>query len=140
MNNPNPNLKTCSRCNISKDENSNFYNRPSRKGTMSWCKDCFNLYTNLRHMEKKYKAIDYLGGKCMDCGIDNTLVLEFHHRDPNVKDSTVTGILGRKWDRLIEEIEKCDLICANCHRIRHASYLSDQLPSPWQDSNLRVSS
>jgi predicted HNH restriction endonuclease len=53
-------------------------------------------------------------------GYDVTVVaLEFHHRDPATKDFAIGGFSG-SLKRLVSEALKCDLICANCHRIRHA--------------------
>ena len=56
---------------------------------------------------------------CIDCGNSYpSCVMEFHHRDPSEKSFTIGEELGRNRDRIIAEIAKCDLICANCHRIR----------------------
>ena len=62
---------------------------------------------------------------CVDCGESNILVLEFDHRDQRKKLFTITQWKGFKnseysVDDLLEEIEKCDIRCANCHRIRTA--------------------
>ncbi len=57
---------------------------------------------------------------CVDCGVVyHPVVMDFHHRDPASKLFNI----GRKWGStsislLLEEIAKCDLICANCHRLR----------------------
>lgn len=73
-------------------------------------------------------AIDYKGSKCMDCGLltDALSVYEFHHRDPSLKEFKVFILWTKKfdWDLVKKEIDKCDLLCANCHRIRH-----------WNDGN-----
>jgi hypothetical protein len=54
---------------------------------------------------------------CMDCGVKYIpAVMEFHHRDPSEKDGTVTKVA---YTKMREEAAKCDLLCANCHRIRH---------------------
>ena len=54
---------------------------------------------------------------CMDCGIKYPpAVMEFHHRDPSTKVSTVSSMACSK---MAEEAAKCDLTCANCHRMRH---------------------
>lgn len=56
---------------------------------------------------------------CTDCGESNPVVLEFDHlRD---KKFVIAGELDRKpWKVILEEIEKCEVVCANCHRIRTA--------------------
>ncbi len=59
---------------------------------------------------------------CMDCGENNILVLEFDHRDPRKKLGNVGEMLakGTSYERLEAEMDKCDVVCANCHRIRTA--------------------
>ncbi len=61
---------------------------------------------------------------CADCGDHDPVVLDFHHRDPSTKVFSLGAggqwlTLGRK--RLTEEMVKCDVLCANCHRRRHAN-------------------
>ncbi len=59
------------------------------------------------------------GGRCVDCGyVGPPAGLEFHHRDPGTKDFAISGF-GGSWSTLLAEAAKCDLICANCHRLRH---------------------
>lgn len=71
----------------------------------------------------KQRAVEYLGGKCLVCGYDRCIeVLEFHHRDPAQKDFGIAASGScRSWDRIQTELDKCDLLCANCHRERHAA-------------------
>ena len=71
----------------------------------------------------KQQCVDYLGGKCSVCGYDKCIeALEFHHIDPSTK-KTNNG--GRGIDRRISfesqkpELDKCVLLCANCHREAH---------------------
>lgn len=69
----------------------------------------------------KVKSIEYLGGKCIRCGYNKyTEVLEFHHRDPSKKDFGISerGVT-RSWNDIKSELDKCDLLCANCHREVH---------------------
>ena len=57
---------------------------------------------------------------CADCEERDPVVLDFHHRDPSTKQGNFGDslrMLGRK--RLAEEMDKCDVLCANCHRRRH---------------------
>ena len=58
--------------------------------------------------------------KCINCGNNDFRVLEFDHLDPNQKDFSVgEGLkLGYSFDRILNEIEKCQVLCANCHRIK----------------------
>lgn len=69
-----------------------------------------------KYYERKAMAIDYLGGVCVDCGTSDSSILEFDHRDQSTKSFTVTAKLGgASWERLKEELDKCDLRCIACH-------------------------
>ena len=58
---------------------------------------------------------------CVDCGETDPVVLQFDHRDGTTKVGTVGLMLNRaSWDDLLREIGKCDVRCANCHRVRTA--------------------
>lgn len=58
--------------------------------------------------------------ECLDCGEDDLRVLLFHHRNPDEKRGTVLQIAtSESWDAVEMEIEKCDVLCANCHMKRH---------------------
>ena len=67
---------------------------------------------------KKLKAIQHYGGKCVLCGYNKCIyALEFHHRDKTTKVERPTYIIMRwKWERVKEELDKCDLVCSNCHK------------------------
>ena len=70
----------------------------------------------LREMAREYK-----GGKCMICGYKKCQrALSFHHIDPSKKkfDLSSRG-LTRSWERIQKEIDKCVLLCANCHMEVH---------------------
>ncbi len=56
---------------------------------------------------------------CVDCGEADLVVLEFDHRGDKHEEICVLVSRG-SFDRLVEEIKKCDVRCANCHRRRHA--------------------
>ena len=69
-------------------------------------------------MQEKQKAVDYLGGKCSSCGYSKCLTaLEFHHVNPSEKE-----LYNSHWtfERNKNELDKCVLLCANCHREEHA--------------------
>jgi hypothetical protein len=58
---------------------------------------------------------------CADCGYcEHAEALEFHHVDPAGKDYIVGAMAGWRLDRVLAEVDKCEVLCANCHRIRHA--------------------
>lgn len=76
--------------------------------------------------ENKRRAVEYLGGICVDCErrFDVPEVYDFHHVDPKQKRVNVGGsqtkLLTRTWATIRAELDQCVLLCANCHRIRHA--------------------
>jgi transposase-like protein len=75
-----------------------------------------------RGLERKKQLIEIAGGECCDCGYKkNISALEFHHLNPEEKSFGIDlrKCSCAKWDRLVEEVKKCVLICANCHRERH---------------------
>lgn len=69
----------------------------------------------------RMKAVQLAGGKCIRCGYNKyPEVLEFHHRDQKQKSFGIGQRgLTRSWKKVSAEIEKCDLLCANCHREIH---------------------
>lgn len=70
--------------------------------------------------QRKIEAIDYLGGVCKRCNQQqHPAVFEFHHRNPDEKDRDPSKLLGLSWEKIVQELDKCDLLCANCHRLTH---------------------
>lgn len=79
-------------------------------------------YLHVKGFRKKNKqrAIDYKGSKCERCGYAKcNSALEFHHLDPNEKDFSPSSNMNMAWDKIKTEIDKCILVCANCHREIH---------------------
>lgn len=75
-------------------------------------------YQKKRRKEVKARLIAAHGGRCVDCGYaGNAAALDFHHRDPGTKDFAISDFAN--WPKLLAEAQKCDLVCANCHRLRH---------------------
>lgn len=70
--------------------------------------------------EKKRKIIDEAKAKpCMDCGHNYaTVCMDLDHRDPSTKKFNPSQFLSHSYADLISEIAKCDVVCANCHRLR----------------------
>lgn len=57
---------------------------------------------------------------CEDCGFDDPRALDFHHKDPSTKSFPIGRDAWKvSWERLLAEVDKCIVLCANCHRIRH---------------------
>ena len=70
--------------------------------------------------DKKEKAVEILGGKCEICRYDKCIAaMDFHHRNPEEKDISIKDIINCSWKKIEEELKKCILLCANCHRETH---------------------
>ena len=79
-----------------------------------------NIASTRKRKENKQRAVDYLGGKCLDCGQKYSLaVYDFHHLDPTQKDIQVSWLMNWNWGVQQKELDKCVLLCSNCHRLRH---------------------
>ena len=73
-----------------------------------------------KRKERLLKAIELLGGACHHCGgIYPPCVYDFHHTNPANKDFTIGENMLVSKARFFAEIEKCELLCANCHRLQH---------------------
>lgn len=111
--------KACSLCGV----------RLGWKNKSGFCTGCKppakTRYENLKVFRKKRKEdlIAYKGGRCEICGYNTcTAALEFHHRDPTVKEFSIgskRGFQKRTWEEEIKEVNKCDLLCSNCHKTLH---------------------
>jgi 5-methylcytosine-specific restriction endonuclease McrA len=80
------------------------------------------MWTAKEHrFRRREQAIQYLGGKCIDCGNLDHRVFEFHHAEERRNNGATVGSLFQgSWGRLKEELDKCELLCANCHKIKTA--------------------
>ena len=77
---------------------------------------CNSCSVNLRKKERKKKAVEYKGGKCICCGYDKSYeALSFHHIDPKIKDFGISGNHCISWERMKLELDKCILVCVLCH-------------------------
>jgi len=95
----------------------NFY-----KGQKIRCKKCHSKVTHQRAKEIKQQGVDYLGGKCVRCGYDKYVgALQFHHINPAEKDIKKFAKFN-SFTILKEELDKCILLCANCHAEEHANW------------------
>lgn len=73
-----------------------------------------------RRKRKKRKAIVYKGGSCVVCGYSECdAALEFHHIDPEEKEFGICRGIDKSWSTLQEELNKCVLMCGNCHSEFH---------------------
>jgi len=76
--------------------------------------------TKKKRKKLKELSIEYKGGKCVICGYNRChRALKFHHIDPAVKDFEVSRA-GKSWASIKSELDKCILVCGNCHDEIHA--------------------
>lgn len=89
----------------------------------SRCRKCAVDAVDKRRKAVKLKAIDYKGGKCQNeiCGYSKCPdAMEFHHLNPDEKDFSISySGKTRSWDKVKCELDKCILLCSNCHREIH---------------------
>lgn len=136
-------VKTCSKCGLQKSINEFYQRKKYRSGEYyERCKLCFKergrkyyhenharqlmlaLSRKEKYRQERRKFIDDLkkNRPCMDCGnIYPPFVMDFDHRDSKTKIGSISWLLlhnTSNMEKIKAEIEKCDLVCANCHRVR----------------------
>ncbi len=82
----------------------------------------YREYCRARRQRTREWILEYKKRGCSTCGESYPECLDFHHRDPKQKEFNI-GLMASviSLDRIIKEVEKCDLVCANCHRKLHSS-------------------
>lgn len=131
-------MKRCGVCGEAKPLDEFHRNRSRSDGRQTACKVCniernrrwyrenpearprrMDEYARKRRREKHRMIVTYLlEHPCVDCGEADPVVLEFDHlRD---KTKNVSAMLNSSWPRILQEIQKCEVVCANCHRRRTA--------------------
>lgn len=86
-------------------------------------------YQKELYLKRLSFALDYLGGKCVKC--DSKDSLEFDHIDPSKKNCEVTVILKGNLERLIRELDLCQLLCTSCHKNK-----TKKSREPWQHGTI----
>jgi hypothetical protein len=132
--------KACSGCAEVKTEDQFDWKNKAGGIRKTRCKTCVSLYSKEHYIKNKdvYKKRGVINGRagrrrlatlvygflerhpCIDCGQSNPLLLDFDHRDNKFKSISEMIKSRYSWDKIKEEISKCDVRCANCHRIRTA--------------------
>lgn len=112
-------MKTCSRCKETKSFSEFSRHRGRADGHQAYCKQCHNTVNKTVYRENAQRVWDYLkDNPCTKCGESDPRVLEFDHRGDDVKVANVAQMIVkvRSWKAIQDEIAKCDVLCANCHR------------------------
>lgn len=103
------------KCTCGETDPTKFYGRCKTR-----CKACQNIENVKRVRTYKEEAICTLGGKCVRCGYDKCIAaFDFHHKDLTEKDPDFAKMKNWSFERKKSEVEKCELLCANCHREEH---------------------
>lgn len=86
------------------------------------CCACAVDYSSKSTKLAKIKCVEYKGGKCEICTYSKCIAaLGFHHINPLLKSFDLSGTgLRKSWDKLTNELDKCQLLCTNCHCELHA--------------------
>lgn len=126
--------KTCSKCKIEKSIN-DFYKYKTK--ARNWCKECDKINTIIRQTVFKELCVEYKGGKCEKCGYDKYIgALEFHHKNPSQKKFSISDAKLKKFDDEIKtELDKCEILCANCHSESHQIHNVNILQEKWDIYN-----
>ena len=111
----------CKRCSkeIKPNKNNKIHNK-------NYCQGCL---VSVRRNKLKDKAIEYKGGKCQTCGYNKcNRSLTFHHLDPSIKTFEVNSnnMFAMAWNKVKAELDKCILLCANCHGELHDKEILDK--------------
>ena|ERR1700730_10670047 len=134
-----PSVKRCPKCQVLKNASAYASRGSGPWRPCSYCRECQRAYCRAHYLKNKAKHnlrrrlhqveyIDrnrcrlaaYLSARaCIDCGNFNPTVLEFDHvRGTKQLEVSTMAQAGYSWKRILEEIAKCDIRCANCHRIK----------------------
>lgn len=118
----------CADCGIEKTLDNAYSPEPGIWATK--CRKCTRKVQRKSEQSIKQKCVNYKGGTCQICGYSKcNAALDFHHTNPDEKDFSIArkkySIINEEMKR---ELDKCVLICSNCHREEH-SRLSNGFPS-----------
>ncbi|ATW58232.1 hypothetical protein CNR37_00015 [Pseudomonas phage ventosus] len=105
---------------ICKHHGETLFSPQRHKGKETWyCRQCRNDQQLARRKENKEKAVACKGGCCEVCGYSKCIAaLEFHHLDPTTKERE-GEFRSWSWDKIRAEVDKCILVCSNCHKEIH---------------------
>lgn len=113
--------KICSKCGIEKlitEYHKNGFNSRGEQKYRGYCKACANKLETERYWKKR-EFVDNQRTVCEKCGEKRTHVLDFHHIDPKEKSFTIGALKKGSQETILNEINKCVCLCANCHRDFH---------------------
>ena len=130
-------MKICYTCKMEKDKCEFSDNKYKKDGLNSNCKICHAEYRKVHYIKNKEKARRQINERkaemkkwfnelksqltCEVCGEDRTWVLDFHHKNKDDKEIEISLAAAKGWGkkRIQKEIDKCSILCSNCHRDLH---------------------
>ena len=111
-------IKQCKTCFMQKSIN-DFYKNYNCKTFRNECKDCNNSRVDIRRKELRKFSAELKSLPCMDCKISYPYyVMDFDHRDGSTKKYNLSKMRFVSKEKFLEEANKCDVVCSNCHRER----------------------
>lgn len=132
--------KVCRQCGVEKELSAFHPHKGCSKGVRGSCRECvrvrlhgwyadnreaINEKVRINRQALKIEAIKYKGGCCEDCkGVFHPCVMQFHHIEPHTKEANPSFFLRGSFEKAKLELDKCVLLCANCHMVRH--HVEDQ--------------
>ena len=128
--------KKCCTCEVDKPTSEFRRDKTRKDGLRSNCKECAKTHShNYYHSKWRDKALDQgrirrkqnrnilaaikQESTCIICGEDEPCCLDFHHLDPSKKDFTISEYAGAALHKLLNEADKCVVLCKNCHQKVH---------------------
>lgn len=137
--------RKCSNCELTKDINE--YRLGSDRTRRYLCIKCENEKSreyakdknSAPNIRRYWLYRQKLGKACMYCGYDKPWALDFHHKDPSTKDINLSSI-GKfeSEEAALKEIEKCDIVCSNCHRGIHTERIPPRPTVEWETWKITV--
>lgn len=128
------NYKICSKCKVSKPISEFSFRQTATGVRQSYCKECGKRLTRSHYRNNKRQYLDrnvrsYLKRRelvkqmksraCADCDVQYPFyVMDFDHREGEIKEYELNRVDRMTTRAILREIEKCDVVCANCHRVR----------------------
>ena len=118
------NTKLCFMCEQIKPADE-FYPKRKTKTLSAYCKICSGIESKARQAKFKKDCLSYKGEQCVNCGYDRCdAALDFHHLDKSKKEFSISNLRFYKMnDKVKSELDKCVVLCSNCHREVHAGLI-----------------
>lgn len=135
-------MKTCNKCKTAKPLEEFRKSCTKKDGRRYTCKSCCKAYEKIKFQDPEYRAKRYLSRKkwrvklkkigesrkslgCLTCDEKEICCLDFHHKDPKLKKLCLSQFSKfTSLQQFIDELDKCIVLCSNCHRKLHAGLIS----------------